>query len=232
LAPEIETQMPVKRTKLEDGSEAIMGDRPVHFPPPSAVEGQEDTADFPRAEEPKPNPNARVSKKKPGQLFEEPFTFIDGQQEEIANIFKFFNISDRFPRDRFMVRNAAGTLSKTIYYTSELARDILAENQGRGIKFVHGGVKMFVKQDTQRPNQCQWRIQTDGLQLVETWVGPDRVVTLTKKETLRILLKELFPRLDKDNYLRLGEVGERIKDMDLGCCILRVEPSEGEDGFR
>ena len=91
---------------------------------------------------------------------------------------------------------------------------------------------MFVKQDAQRPNQCQWRIQTDGLQLVETWVGPERIVTLTKKETLRILLKELFPRLDKDNYLRLGEVGERVKDMDLGCCILRVEPSEGEDGFR
>ncbi|RAO67835.1 uncharacterized protein BHQ10_003847 [Talaromyces amestolkiae] len=232
LAPEIETQMPVKRTKLEDGTEVFMGDRPVHYPPPSAVEDLEDTTDFSRAEEPKPNPNAKASKKKPGQPFEEPFTFIDGQQEEVANIFKFFNISDRFPRDRFMVRNAAGTLSKTIYYTSALARDILTENQGRGIKFVHAGVKMFVKQDAQRQNQCQWRIQTDGLQLVETWVGPERVVILTKKETLRILLKELFPRLDKDNYLRLGEVGERIKDMDLGCCIMRVEPTEGEDGFR
>ncbi|EED22293.1 methyltransferase (Ncl1), putative [Talaromyces stipitatus ATCC 10500] len=233
LAPELETQMPVKRTKLEDGTEAILGDRPVHSPPPSAVEGQEDTTDYPRVGDPKQlDMNIRAAKRKPGLPFEEPFTFIDGKQEEIEKIFKFFNISDHFPRDRFMVRNAAGSLSKTIYYTSALARDILRENEGRGIKFVQSGVKMFVKQDAQRPNQCQWRIQTDGLQLVEAWVGPERTVTLTKKETLRLLLKELFPRLDKNNYLHLGEVGEKVKDMDLGCCILRVEPSDIEDGFR
>jgi multisite-specific tRNA:(cytosine-C5)-methyltransferase len=226
----LEDQVPTKRTKLENGTEVIIGDRPVHYPPPSAVEGQEDNTDFPKAEVPA---QAKPSvKRKPGQPFEEPFKYVTGTEDEITEIFKFYNISDQFPRDRFMVRNAEGSMTKTIYYTSVLARDILTENEGRGMKFVHGGVKMFVKQDAQRPNQCQWRIQTDGLPIIESWLGPERTVTLTKKNTLRKLLIELFPKLDQHTYQQLGEIGYQTKDMQLGCCIMRVEPSESEDGLQ
>jgi multisite-specific tRNA:(cytosine-C5)-methyltransferase len=229
----LEDQLPTKRTRLDDGTNAVIGDRPVHFPPPSLVEDTEDTTDYPKVEEttqPKPGPRAST-KRKPGQPIEEPFKYVDGKREEFENIFQFYNISDRFPRDRFLVRNAPGSLSKTVYYSTALVRDILTENEGRGLKFVHAGVKMFVKQDAQRALQCPWRIQTDGLQLLETWLGPERTVTLSKKETLRRLLIDLFPRLDKDTYEHLGEVGEQTKTMDLGCCILRVEPSEGEEGL-
>lgn len=226
----LEDQVPTKRTRLENGTEVIIGDRPVHHPPPSAVEGQEDTTNFPKVEAPA---EANLpTKRKPGQPFEEPFKYLSGTESEIDEIFKFFNISEQFPRDRFMVRNAAGTLTKTVYYTSVLARDILTENEGRGMKFVHGGVKMFVKQDAQRPNQCQWRIQTDGLPVIESWLGPERAVTLTKKDTLRKLLTELFPKLDKNTYQQLGEIGEQVIDMDLGCCIMKIEPSESEDGLQ
>ncbi|KAH8699099.1 putative methyltransferase [Talaromyces proteolyticus] len=226
----LDYQVPTKRVKVEGGTELIIGDRPVHYPPPPAAESQEDTT-----YEPKVKDFAETGvtpKRKPGQPFEEPFTYIDGNLDEIQGIFDFYNISERFPRDRFMVKNAAGTMTKTIYYSSTLARDILTENEGRGLKFVHGGVKMFVKQDAQRPNQCQWRIQTDGLSIIEPWLGPERILTLTKKETLRKLLIELFPRLDAKTYQSLGEIGEQTKDIELGCCIMRIEPSESEDGLK
>ena len=87
---------------------------------------------------------------KPGQTFEEPFKYLDPEHEELDRILNFYKISPQFPRDRFMVRNALGRPAKTIYYTSVLARDILTENEGTGIKFVHCGVKMFVKQDVQK----------------------------------------------------------------------------------
>jgi multisite-specific tRNA:(cytosine-C5)-methyltransferase len=172
------------------------------------------------------------TKRKNGQPFEEPFKYLDPDMEELEIIRKFYNISPRFPRDRFMVRNATGTATKNIYYTTELVKSILQENEGKGMKFVHSGVKMFVKQDAPSPEICPWRIQTDGLAILEAWVGPERMVKLSKRETLRKLLIEMFPRFHGDDWKSLGEIGEQVRDIGMGCCILRVEPTNDEDGLR
>ncbi|ODH12828.1 hypothetical protein ACO22_07872, partial [Paracoccidioides brasiliensis] len=171
-------------------------------------------------------------KRKPGQPMEEPFKYLDPQSAEFDQIFNFYDISPQFPRDRFMVRNSQGRAAKTIYYTSTLSRDILTANEGAGIKFVHSGVKMFVKQDVQREDVCPWRIQTDGLAILESWVGPRRVVKIYQKETLRKLLIEMFPKVNDGGWKQLGEIGEWARDIDMGCCVLRVEPTNNEDGFR
>jgi multisite-specific tRNA:(cytosine-C5)-methyltransferase len=130
-----------------------------------------------------------------------------------------------------MVRNAQGEPAKTIYYSSALIRDILTENEGKGIKFIHGGVKMFMKQDVQGPDVCKWRIQSEGMPILEGYVGEERVVRLYKKETLRKLLIEMFPKLADDAWKNLGEIGERVNDIAMGCCVLRIEPSDDPDGF-
>ena len=163
--------------------------------------------------------------------FEEPFKFLDADIPELEQIRRFYNVSTRFPRDRFLVRNAQSTASKNVYYTTALAKDILQENEGKGMKFVHSGIKMFVKQDVPKPEICPWRIQTDGLPILEAWVGRERVVTLTKKETLRKLLKEMFPRFDESNWEELGEIGEQVREIGMGCCVLVVEPSNDPDGL-
>lgn len=163
--------------------------------------------------------------------FEEPFKFLNADIPELAQIAKFYDISDRFPRDRFLVRNAQSTASKNVYYTTALAKDILQENEGKGMKFVHSGIKMFVKQDVPNPEICPWRIQTDGLSILEAWVGRKRVVTLTKKDTLRKLLKEMFPKFDASNWKELGEIGEQVREIGMGCCVLVVEPSDDKDGL-
>ncbi|RMZ87439.1 hypothetical protein DV736_g5334, partial [Chaetothyriales sp. CBS 134916] len=162
------------------------------------------------------------------QPFEEPFKYLEANNEALEAIFKFYSISPRFPRDRFLVRNGQGTATKNIYYTTALARDILTENEGKGMKFVHAGVKMFVKQDAPNADVCPWRIQTDGLRLIETWVGQQRMIKLWTKATLRKLLIEMFPRFHGEAYKELGEVGEQVKDLGMGCCVLVVEPREGE----
>lgn len=170
-------------------------------------------------------------KKNRDQPFEEPFKYLSPDIPELAQIREFYNLSPRFPQDRYMVRNAQGTASKNIYYTNALAKEILQENEGKGLKFVHGGVKMYVKQDAPAPDVCPWRIQTDGLRLLEMYVGPERIVKLHKKETLRRLLIEMFPRFNGEEYKKLGEVGEQILPMQMGCCVLIVEPSDSEDGL-
>ncbi len=195
----------------------------------------EETASDPvlqKAEDARPQKQIHQQPKKPPtQPFEEPFKYLDSDHEELKLIYSFYNLSSKFPRDRFMVRNASGNPVKTIYYTSTLARDVLTENEGKGIKFVHCGVKIFVKQDVQSVGVCKWRIQSEGLPILEGWVGDERVVRLTSRKTLRTLLLEMFPKVDGEGWQDLGEIGERVRDMEMGCCVLRVEPSEGEDGF-
>ncbi|KAF2840125.1 S-adenosyl-L-methionine-dependent methyltransferase [Patellaria atrata CBS 101060] len=170
-------------------------------------------------------------KKKSSGVHEEPFKYLNPEHVELERIFKFYTLSSRFPRDRFMVRNATGEPVKSIYYTSVLSREILTENEGKGLKFVHSGVKMFVKQDAQTPEMCPWRIQSEGLPIVEAWVGEERIVRLYKRETLRKLLVEMFPKVGNESWKELGEIGERVRDIGGGCCVLRVEKSDAEDGF-
>lgn len=182
---------------------------------------------------PAPEPTQFSKKKNRDQPFEESFKYLSPSIPELKGIEEFYNLSSRFPTDRYMVRNPEGTPAKNIYYTNALAKEILQENEGKGLKFVHAGVKMFVKQDAPAADVCPWRIQTDGLRLLETWVGPERIVKLHKKETLRKLLIEMFPRFNGDEYKKLGEVGEQVLGKKMGCCILIVEPSEtDEEGLK
>lgn len=173
----------------------------------------------------------KAAKKQNKDPYEEPFKYLAADSEVIANIQQFYQISPRFPADRFMVRNAAGEPSKAIYYTSGLVRDVLSSNEGRSVKFVHGGVKMFMKQDAPSSEVCRWRIQSEGMPILQGYVGPERVVVLRNKETLRRLLVEMFPRINDEEWKKLNEVGERVRDTGMGCLVLRVEPDGSDKEF-
>lgn len=168
--------------------------------------------------------NAAASKPKKSGPPEEPFKYLDPTHPVIVNIKQFYNLSPRFPDNRYMVRNELGEPAKAIYYTTALIRDILTENEGRGVRFVHGGVRMYMKQDAPSADVCRWRIQSEGLPIVQGYVGEARVVRLRKKETLRRLLIEMFPRISGDDWKNFDEIGPRVRDVGMGCCVLRIEP--------
>ncbi|KAK1755810.1 mitochondrial GTPase [Echria macrotheca] len=170
-------------------------------------------------------------KRKQEGPYEEPFKYLKPDHDVINNVTEFYGISPRFPRDRYMVRNAMGEPAKAIYYTSALIRDILVHNEGRGVKFIHGGVKMFVKQDAPSADVCRWRIQSEGMPILHGYVGEERVVVLHKKETFKKLLIEMFPKISNGEWARLDEIGERVRDLKLGCCVLRIQPDEGDEDF-
>ncbi len=219
---------PNKRLKLNEGLNG--GDGNIQTKePPFAAEPSLKSEKIPDVAvgQPKAAPPA----KKPGQPYEEPFKYLPADHADLAVIADFYQLSPRFPRDRFMVRNALGEPSKAIYYTTRLVKDILTENEGRGIKVVHSGVKMFMKQDVQQPGTCKWRIQMEGLPILEPWLGDTRTVNLSKRETLRKLLIEMFPKVSHGGWEALQEIGERVRDISQGCCVLRVEHSVAEDGF-
>jgi len=233
------------KTEKEDFTGSMVAEvgQMEHWPPPPAADpaGEKTNGSDPFNEAHAPMTEAPegdittgtkpFGRRKNNQPHEEAFKYLSPDHPEIDDIYNFYQLSPRFPRDRFMVRNAMGEPVKAMYYTTALAKDILSKNEGRGMKFVHSGVKMFVKQDAQGQNVCRWRIQSEGLPILEGWVGDARVVKLRKRETLRYLLREMFPKIGGDSFALLGEIGEQVREMGMGCCVLRVEASDDEDGF-
>ncbi|KAH8681136.1 S-adenosyl-L-methionine-dependent methyltransferase [Xylariales sp. PMI_506] len=211
-------------------TEAVEATEPVAETVPEVVSEDATPADTPSNSGPKQPQHAERRRNADGS-YEEPFKYLATDHEVIQNIRNFYKLSSRFPSDRFMVRNATGEPAKAIYYTSALLRDILVENEGRGIKFVHGGVKMFMKQDAPSAEVCRWRIQSEGMPIIEGYVGPERAIRLTNKETFRKLLKEMFPRFADGDWVQLNEIGEQARDIGMGCCVLRVEPDGSDPDF-
>ncbi|KAI1179403.1 S-adenosyl-L-methionine-dependent methyltransferase [Nemania sp. FL0916] len=192
-----------------------------------------ETAEAEKSQTDSPAPNASTDKrlKRTEGSYEEPFKYLPTDHEVVQNIRAFYKISPKFPSDRFMVRNAVGEPAKAIYYSSQLVRDILVENEGRSVKFIHGGLKMFMKQDAPSAEVCRWRIQSEGLPIIAGYVGQERIVRLTNKETLHLLLKEMFPKFVNDDWKKLNEIGERTRDIGMGCCLLSVEPDGTDPEF-
>jgi len=180
-----------------------------------------------------PAPSNQTKKLKPEAQSQskEYFEYLPADDPTIAEIFDFFGISERFPRDRFMVKNKEGLLLNKIYYTSALAKSIISQNKNRGMKFIHCGVVMFVSHRIKDGNiKAPWRLQNEGIRILEPWANK-RIVTCTSKQTLYKMLIEMFPKLPKDGSHEIGEIGDQCMEMEVGCSFIRIEPSEGEDGF-
>ncbi|RMZ73823.1 methyltransferase (Ncl1) [Pyrenophora seminiperda CCB06] len=158
------------------------------------------------------------------------FEYLPSDDETVASIMDFFGIDSRFPRDRFMVKNKEGLSLNKIYYTSAMAKTIISQNKDRGMKFIHCGVVMFVAhkiKDMDR-TQAPWRLQNEGIRILEPWAHK-RIIKLESKETLRQLIREMFPKLPREGATGLGEVGDQLQTMDVGCCFVRVEKDEKQD---
>ncbi|KAF2853291.1 S-adenosyl-L-methionine-dependent methyltransferase [Plenodomus tracheiphilus IPT5] len=157
------------------------------------------------------------------------FEYLANDDLAIANIMEFFGISPRFPRDRFMVKNKEGLSLNKIYYTSAFARTIISTNKDRGMKFIHCGVVMFVAHKIKDKDytHAPWRLQNEGIRILEPWASK-RIVNCTSKATLHQLLCEMFPKLPKEGDTGLGEVGDQLQKMDIGCAFVRVEANVEE----
>jgi multisite-specific tRNA:(cytosine-C5)-methyltransferase len=216
---------PLKR-KLEESSDAA--------PTKKAKTDEDSTAEPTENGSSKPSANGSANPKDVTRLkpesqsqTKEYFEYLSPTDKTIANITDFFGIDTRFPRDRFMVKNKEGLSLNKIYYTSAFAKTIINMNKDRGMKFIHCGVVMFVAhkiKDLDR-NQAPWRLQNEGIRILEPWASK-RIVKCESKETLHQLIREMFPKLPHEGDTGLGEVGEQLQKMDVGCCFVRIEKNE------
>lgn len=128
-------------------------------------------------------------KKLPRDANEEPFKFLAPDNQTIANCIASYGISDSFPRDSMLVRNASGEAIASIYFVAPVVKDILKCNEQK-FKFVYTGVKMFISQKVEK---CPWRISNDGLSTLKSYLPKSKNVTCNLEAFKEMLLNDRAP---------------------------------------
>lgn len=94
------------------------------------------------------------------------------------------------------------------------------------VRLLNAGTRLFVKQpDPKAGAECLWRTHSDGLELIDPFLGPDRVVNASVDEIWELLKTgSLFPLIRnlKPN------LREQIEKMKNGGFVIRVDPSASE----
>lgn len=159
--------------------------------------------------------------KAPRNANEEPFIFLDKDNEQLAKCWPFYDIAEGFPRDSALVRNATGEALRTIYYVSPIIKEILTMTEQK-LKIIHAGIKLFVSQRNDSGN-CPWRVQNESLHTLQPFLGEARRVSCNLK-LLEHLFQEAFPRLSDIKELGIDpEFSTRMDDMSEGCVFLTVK---------
>lgn len=148
---------------------------------------------------------------------DEPFHFLDPHHEVIEKCWKFYGVTDEFPRNTLVVRNQTGEPVRTIYYVAPSVRPVIENNTAK-IKFVHSGIKLFNQQKGDGP--CNWRVQSEGMPLLRLF-ATKRVVKTQDIDTLKWLCLEEFPRLDLVKH-QDPELYKQTDPLEEGCCFWDV----------
>lgn len=169
----------------------------------------------------KPNPVVVQRKEKlPRDANEEPFIFLDQNNEQLAKCWPFYDVSETFRRDCTLVRNATGEPLRTIYYVAPIVKEILEISEQK-LKFIHAGVKLFVSQRNDSGN-CAWRIQNESLHTIKPFLGESRRLNCNLK-LLEFLFKEAFPKIHEIEAAGIDpEFTKKLEGMPEGCVFLTV----------
>lgn len=177
------------------------------------------------------NPNSTVhvpmkKEKLPRDAKEEPFIFLNPDNEELVKCFEFYGFKDEFPRDCTLVRNATGEPLRTIYYVSPIVKKVLTLPDQK-LKLIHGGIKLFVSQRNDT-GSCSWRVQNECLHTIKNHLNDNRKISGNLK-LLEVLFQEAFPKINsiKDRQID-ADFSSQLDKLDEGCMFLTVERIENQ----
>ncbi|KAF9086277.1 hypothetical protein BGX23_009023 [Mortierella sp. AD031] len=196
---------------------------------------EEDTAttgDKHKLDSPADSENAEATKKPrmsraerfgaPGPK-EEPFLFLDSDNADVQLFSRFYGMDEKFPKDQFLVRSE-GEKNKTVYFVSEAVKSILQSEEIHRLKVVNTGVRTFIRQDSNSPTECSFRVHSEGIALMRQFVSDARVMAVQLKEVLT-LLQSPYPKISEFPEA----IQERLTALPTGCCIFEFDPELEEN---
>ncbi|KAK5809917.1 S-adenosyl-L-methionine-dependent methyltransferase [Linnemannia elongata] len=154
---------------------------------------------------------------------EEPFLFLDADNADVQLFSKFYGLDEKFPKDQFLVRSE-GEKNKTIYFVSEAVKSILQSEEIHRLKVVNTGVRTFIRQDSNSPTECSFRVHSEGIALMRQFVSTARVMAVQLKEVIT-LLQSPYPKISEFPEA----IQQKLTDLQTGCCIFEFDPELEEN---
>ena len=190
-----------------------------------SVETLEPALKKPKLDQLKPHfgPNSEQEGKNIDPGKEEPFVYLPHDHPELELICNFFGLS-QLPTSDLFVRNATGDPLRAIYITTPFVKEVLSRNPS--IRLLNAGTRLFVKQpDPKSGAECLWRIHSDGLSLIDPFLGEKRVVYAHVDEIWELLkIQSIFPLI---RSLK-ANLRDQILKLNAGGFIIRVDPSNSK----
>jgi multisite-specific tRNA:(cytosine-C5)-methyltransferase len=152
---------------------------------------------------------------------EEPFIYLPTDNQEVARIREFFGLSRNFPTSDLFVRNSLGEPLRAIYISNSLVRHVI--NRNPTLRLLNAGTRLFVRQpDPKSETTCLWRAHSDGLELVDPFLGKERAINASVDEIWELLKSgSQFPLI---RNLKEG-IRDKISQLPNGGFVIRVDPS-------
>ncbi|KAK9764322.1 tRNA (cytosine-5-)-methyltransferase ncl1 [Basidiobolus ranarum] len=157
--------------------------------------------------------------KNEGRINENPFIVMEKDSEDIELFWNYYGISDKFPRDSFLVRSE-GNKNKTIYFISESVKKLLDAPDNSRLRIVNTGVKTFIRNAT-KEGVFPFRIHSEGLTMMFPFLSDTRVIDITTDD-IKILLEQQNPMFE--NFSQAPQ--ERLRNVQPGCYVCRYDPKK------
>ena len=127
-----------------------------------------------------------------------------------------FGLSPSFSPSNLYVRNETGEAVRSIYYTSNLIKTIVTQNEYTRMRLISAGVKLFARQESPGDDVvCKWRACAEGLELLLPFLGEGKVLSAGLKD-LKVLLETHYPMVSPLNqfeprlpYRSIGSIDQQ-----------------------
>eukprot|EP00051_Salpingoeca_urceolata_P032936 m.18125 g.18125 ORF g.18125 m.18125 type:complete len:737 (-) comp5633_c0_seq1:115-2325(-) len=163
----------------------------------------------------------RMGKKRQRVFKEEPYVFIDPDDEDIKAIMEFYGLADTFPKHLLLVRSSNPKKKNNIYYVSPDIHSILANAEQSSLKIINTAVKLFSRSDSVK-QACSFRACIEGLDVVFPHMSDKRCRQATLDD-FRALVSTEYVNFDRFS----SSVADFCRSVDYGCIALHVPASAG-----
>lgn len=153
---------------------------------------------------------------------EEPFVFINQDNKELNKCWNFYQVSEKFPKDCTLVRNATGEPLRSIYYVAPIIKKILQNNDTK-LRFIYTGIKLFV---AQKSDVCPWRIQNECLNVIRPYLPESREIKINL-DLFKLLLLEPQPSVNDIKESNLDpEFLDKMSKIGEGSCFVKIKTDD------
>lgn len=135
----------------------------------------------------------RSGRAAPRGFREDPFIFLDRDQEPLASIDRAYTVKPSMPWELLFSRSES-TRNSTVYIVSPLVKRILTAENIAQLRVINAGVKLFA-QAAHAGQPSQFRLVQEGLYILRPHLPDDRILRITWDD-LRALLRAEHVSLD------------------------------------